>query len=224
MDIYYLCIDAHFLEFFASHQSLPDQMSGGKYRYIFAFIHEDGFTDFKGLIGRGEDGNGRSPEAKIYRTHIVCNGKRGGFSLVVIAGIDDHHSGQHFHQADVFKNLMRSPILAQSKPGMRGANLYILAGISDALANLIIDSAGREIRKSARERNLAANGQSGSDAHHICLRNAHLEEAIRELLFKGIHLQRACEIGTKRDDIGVLPARSEEHTSELQSLRHLVCR
>src|SRR5262245_66471279 len=36
--------------------------------------------------------------------------------------------------------------------------------------------------------------------------------------------QPPCDLGVRRRGLAAIGARSEEHTSELQSLRHLVCR
>src|SRR5258705_10163126 len=66
---------------------------------------------------------------------------------------------------------------------------------------------------------VAVAGLDPSDAADIC---GITPEALRQ------RLHRARETLSKmldRDAVdGALPARSEEHTSELQSLRHLVCR
>src|SRR5258705_7667757 len=56
-----------------------------------------------------------------------------------------------------------------------------------------------------------------------------LSHFIEHLLFKGTARRSAAQIAEEMDAVGgVLNAftskRSEEHTSELQSLRHLVCR
>src|SRR5258705_3368670 len=71
---------------------------------------------------------------------------------------------------------------------------------------------------------------------HLLERHAHRErvEASTPVLLGGAQRPEACGLGLGRDSlivvirqlgrVGVDALRSEEHTSELQSLRHLVCR
>ena len=134
---------------------------------------------------------------------VVGNGNSRSLRLVVVRGNDYRHARKHFHQPDVFENLVRSTVFAQGKARVGSANLHVLVGVSNALANLIINAPGREVCKGAGERNPAPDGQPRCHAHHVCLGDACLKEALWEFLGKGVHFKRASEVGAKGNDLGV---------------------
>ena len=45
--------------------------------------------------------------------------------LFIIGGNNDGHVGQHFHHPDVFQDLVRRAVFAQSQSGMRSTNLHV---------------------------------------------------------------------------------------------------
>ena len=65
---------------------------------------------------------------------------------------------------------------------MGSADLYVLTTASDALADLVVDPAGGEIGKSGRIGNLATDGETGRDTHHIRFRDAALDKNDRGIL------------------------------------------
>jgi hypothetical protein len=189
-------------------------VAGGEDAYIGTFVHDPGFADFKFLVGGSEVGHHGAAEAQVHGAFVVGDGKGSGLGLVVVAGVDDGHAGQHFHHAEVFQNLVGGPVFAQREAGVGGADFYILAGVSNALANLVVDAAGAEIGKRAREGDFAANGHAGGHAHHVGLSDTDLEKPLGVGLFKGVHLERAGEVGAEGHHVGVGVAQLGQASAE----------
>ncbi len=98
---------------------------------------------------------------------------------------------------------MGGAVFAQGEARVRRTDFDVLVRIGDALANLVVHASGREVGKGSGERNPAANSEAGGHAHHVCLGDSGLKKAVGKLLGKGVHLERAREVGTKGDDVGI---------------------
>ena len=178
-------------------------MAGGGDGHVAALEQHVGLADDKGLVGRGEVGHLGASEAKINRAVVVGNGNSRSLRLVVVGGNDDGHARKHLHQPNVFKNLVRRAVFAQGKARVGSTDFDVLVRVGNALPNLIINAPGREVGKGAGERNPSPDGQARCHAHHVCLGNACLKEALWEFLGKGVHFKRASEVGAKGNDLGV---------------------
>ena len=139
-------------------KGLPNQVAGGGDGHVAAFEQHVGLANDKGLVGGGEVGHLGASEAQINRAMVVGKGNGCSLRLVVVRGDDDRHARKHFHQPNVFKNLVRRAVFAQGKACVRGADFYVFVGVGDALADLVVDPSGREVGKGSGERNPAANG------------------------------------------------------------------
>ena len=82
-----------------------------------------------------------------------------------------------------------STVFTQCDSGMRCTDLDVFSGVGHGLADLVVDSACGEIGECTGERNPATDCHSGCNADHIGFRDANLEKAVREFLFKRIHFQ-----------------------------------
>ena len=171
-------------------------MTGGENADIAAFIDMPCLTDFKHLIGWRKHRPFRAAEAQVNRSVVSGNGHCGCLGLVVIAGIDHCHTGQHFHKPDIFENLVGGAVFTERQTGMRCANFHIFVGIGDALADLIVHPSGGKIGEGASKGNITSGGESGSSAHHIGFCNTGLKKALGEGVAEGIHHQRTGQVGT----------------------------
>ena len=96
---------------------------------------------------------------------------------------DDHgHVRDHPHHRDVLDGLVRSAVLAHRDARVARHDLHVQVRIADGLPHLLPGPARGEHRKGARERQLAADGESRGRAHHVLLGNADIEEPVREHL------------------------------------------
>ena len=93
-------------------KGLPNQVAGGGDGHVAAFEQHVGLADDKGLVGRSEVGHLGASEAQINRAMVVGKGNRRSLRLVVVRGNDDRHARKHFHQPNVFKNLVRRAVFA----------------------------------------------------------------------------------------------------------------
>ena len=57
-----------------------------------------------------------------------------------------------------------------------------------------IDAAGHKLCKGADDRNFSGDCKAGGSANHVGFRDAALDEPLRELCSKGIHLEGALEV------------------------------
>ena len=189
-------------------------MAGGGDGEVAAFDEDVGLTDDKGLVGGGEVGDFGASEAQVGRAVVgrQCDG--GCFGLVVVGRNDDGHARKHFHQSDVFEDLVRRTIFAEGEACVRGADFYVFVRVGNALADLVVDPSGREVGKGSGERNPAANGEARGHTHHVCLSDSRLKEALGEFLGEGVHLERTGEVSTKCDDVGVAASEFEQAGSE----------
>ena len=203
MDIYQVNADALILEDPACLDGFPYHMAAGENADVSAFRELLGLADPE--IGfQGEDGPGGPAEPQVNRALVGGNGFCGGLGLVVIAGNNDGHARQHFHQSDIFQDLVGGAVLTQSEARMRCADLHILSGVGDGLADLVIDPAGGEIGEGGGVGDLAAYRQPRGDTHHIGFGYPHLVEAVREFLDEGAQFKGSGEVRAERDHVGVL--------------------
>jgi len=82
-----------FFKHFASFECFPDQVTGCENRNISSLVKHNSFPDFKFLICRREDRNNRTTKTQVNRALVFCNGNCCSFRLIVIAWIDNDHSG-----------------------------------------------------------------------------------------------------------------------------------
>ena len=76
---------------------------------------------------------------------------------------------------------MRGAILAHGDATMSGHDLDIEPRLCDAHSNLVEAATGGEYGESAGENSLPRGGEPGSNAHHVLLRDATIEEALWKL-------------------------------------------
>ena len=200
-DVDDLGADALGLQGLGGLQGLPNGVAGGDEGDILAFVHHDGLANDEGLVLIREVGNGGTAEAEVYRTYIFGNGQGGLEGLVVVAGIDDHHAGEGAHEGDVLHGLVSGSVLTQRNAGMGRGNLHIGVAVGQLLTDLVVYTAGDKFCEGTHERNLAGEGQAGGGANHVGLRDAALDEALRELCCEGVHLKGTLEICGEGHDI-----------------------
>ena len=138
----------------------------------------------------------------------------GSLGLVIIAGVDDRHTGKHPHHADILQNLVGSPVLPERQTGVTSTYLDVLIAVGDALADLVVDAARAEVSKGGRQRDFPARSQSGSHTHHIGFRDTHLNEAIRVGIDEVLGFHGAAQVGSQHDDFVVLVAGGFESGTE----------
>jgi hypothetical protein len=63
--------------------------------------------------------------------------------------------GKHAHQTDVLQDLVRGTVLTQRETRVAGADLHVLVGVGDALADLVVHAARAEVGEGAGEGDLA---------------------------------------------------------------------
>ena len=192
--------DAFLLQFVSCFESRIYQMSCGYNAHILAFVHHNGFANHKFLVGRGEVGYFGAAKTEIYGAYVFSGGNGGGFGLVVVAGVDDHHVGQPFHQAYVLHNLVGGTILAYGDAGVGACNLDVEVGIGHGHADLVIHTAGDKAGECACKRYLATDSQAGGDADHIGFCDARLDETLGMGFLEVSHLQTAGHIGTEGEN------------------------
>ena len=136
-------------------------MARGENRDIRAFPHHLRLPDDERFGLFGEVRYGWAAEAQI--DGAVVFGRRDGrhLRLVVVAGVDNHHVGQHPHQSEVFHHLVRGAVFAHGDARMRRANLDVQVRVSHRHADLVVDAARDEACKTGGERNLAAQRETG---------------------------------------------------------------
>src|ERR1043165_6869342 len=184
----------------------PNQMTGSEDGNIVAFIHHNSLTEFKASF-RHKNRPCRATEAQINRSDMFCRSYRGFLGLIVIAGINNHHTGQHLHKADVFQYLVRGSVFAQRNTGVRSSYLYILATISHALADLVINTTGSKVGEGSSERNFAADGHTRCNTDHVRFGYTHLHITLGELLDKLIQFQRTRKVGTQGYHVRILSSK-----------------
>ena len=75
---------------------------------------------------------------------------------------------------------MGGSVLAERQAGVARADLHVLAGVGDALADLVVHASRAEVREGARVGDLPSDGEAGGHAHHVRLGHTDLEKAFRE--------------------------------------------
>ena len=174
-------------------------------------------------IGRGEVCHRRASETQVHRSFVRSNGFGSCLGLVVITRIDHDHVRQHFHQANIFQDLVRRTVFPKGKSCVRSTDLYILAGICNALTDLVVHTACREVCEGSGKWNLPADGHTRSDSHHIGFGNTYLEESFRVLICEGIHFQGTGEVGTQCHHIFVLIAQFLQSSAESRTRVLVAC-
>ena len=92
--------------------------------------------------------------------------------------------GHREYKREVLERFGRCSVLAGYDATMTGDELHVRPRLGDRHSQLVKAVARREDGKAAAEGDLAAGGQTGGDADHVLLGDAHREEAVGELLPK----------------------------------------
>ena len=95
--------------------------------------------------------------------------------------------------------------------------------VCDLLTELVINASGDEFGKRADERDLPGYCQTGGYANHIGLCNSALDEALRELGCKGVHLERAFEVGRESQYIFIFTSCQNKTLAETAAGIYLAC-
>ena len=138
-------------------------------------------------------------------------------------GVDHDHLREGAHEGHVLHGLVRGTVLAEGDTRVGGGDLHIGLAVGDFLTDLVIDTAGHELREGADEGDLAGDGETGGGADHVGLGDAALDETLRELRGEGIHLEGALEVRGEGDDAAVRAARFEKTHAETAAGVLLAC-
>ena len=98
---------------------------------------------------------------------------------------------------------MGRAVLTDRDAGMGCADLHIQVRIADGVANLLKGTAGCKHGKCRCERHFPGCCDPGRDSHHVRLRDAAVNVALREGLLEGSGLGCACEVSIQDNDIVV---------------------
>src|SRR5580658_3361558 len=116
--------NAFFLEDLAGFDRFPDQVSAGKNSHIRSLGKDLGLPDLERQLV-GEDGPYRPAETEVDGTLIIGDREGRRLGLTIVAGYDHGHAREHFHQADIFQDLVGGAVLTEGYTRMGGAYLYI---------------------------------------------------------------------------------------------------
>ncbi len=134
---------------------------------------------------------------------MICNCNRCRFGLIVIAWYDNSHTRKHLHKSNIFQDLMGCPIFSQCYTSVRRADLYIFTGIGYRLAYLVINAAGREVRKCCCEGNFTTYCKASGNADHVGFCDTYLYKPFRKFFNKLVQLQGSCKVGGKCYNVGI---------------------
>ena len=207
-------IDALLTKHVGGLQCGEHQMPGGENAHVRAFLHYFGFSDDERLVLFREVRHCGTTETDINGADVL--GRRDGrhFGLVVVAGIENHHVGQHLHQSEVFHHLVRCAVLTHSDASVRSSDFDIQVGICHRHADLVIHTTRNEPGECAGERNLAAQCQTCGNADHVGLRDAALDETFRMGCLEIAHLHAPRDIRCEYEDVFVVLRRFYQAGSE----------
>ena len=197
-------------QFLGGLQGFPYEVTGGKNRKVFAFVHHIGLPDDERLVGIGEIGHGGTAETQIDGAVVFRGGDGRLLRLVVVAGVDDHHLGQSAHQGDIFHRLVGGAVFAEGDAGVGRSNLDIGLTIGYLLTDLVIHATRHKFGERTDERNLPGDGESGCGADHIGFRNTALYETLGEFGGECIHFYRAFEVGGEGENTLIRFSGSEQ--------------
>ena len=97
-----------------------------------------------------------------------------------------------------------APSLAHGDSRVGSADLYVKVGISDGISYLLEGSSRREHGKGAGKGDLSRSGEACRHAHHIALRNAAVDMALRKRLLEHAGLCGPRQVGVQNHDVFIL--------------------
>src|SRR5690606_16028444 len=116
----------------------------------------------------------RGPHVKNAR--ILRDVANGLTRLDGVAGYDDLHVGEGAHDGDIFDHLVRAAIGTDRDAAVSRNELHRHLSVADGLTNLLPATSGDENGEGADEHDFSGQGETGSGANHVLLRNAHVDE------------------------------------------------
>ena len=125
-----------------------------------------------------EYGCGKSAESHICRAVEIGHSEYCRLSLNIVCRVDNGHAGDSAHKSNILVTLMSSAVFADRNTCMGCAYLYIKMGIAYAVSDYFISSACRKHSKCACEYQLACCCDTCRNAHHVCLCNTAVKEAV----------------------------------------------
>ena len=170
-----------------------------------------------------EDLRGRAGKAEIGGAVVIQQGFDSQAHLVAVAGIDDQHAGDLAHEGKVLGALMGRTVLADRNAAVRADDLDIQVRISDGIAHLLIGAAGREHRKGAGKGLEPGCRQTGSDADHVALCDAAVEEPFRIGSGKILRLCRLGKVRIQDNQFRILFCKVYQRFSESAACCDLSC-
>jgi hypothetical protein len=156
------------------------------------------------LIFRGKYWPGRTSEPQVNRSLIFCDSECCCFGLVIIARVDDHHTGQHTHHTDIFENLVGSSVFTERQTSVRCAYFDIFMGIGHTLTDLVATRPVEKLAKVPVKGIFPAVARPAAIPTMLASGNTHLKKALGELFFKVLHLERFQQVGSEANHPGVL--------------------
>ena len=87
--------------------------------------------------------------------------------------------GQLSHQRDVLDGLVASAVLAHAQAGVGEPEFHVAVGIADGIADLLKRTARAEQGEGAHKGNVTGVGKTRGRAHHVGLRDSHVEMTVR---------------------------------------------
>ena len=148
-----------------------------------------------------DDRRRRAAEPHVHRLVALVRLERRPVGLVVVGGDDHGHPGHRPHQGDVLDHLVRGAVLAERDAAVRGADSDLELVVGDAQPDLVVGAPGGEDREGRAVGHLAGRRQPAGHRHHVRLRRADVEEALREALAELDRLGGDGEVGIQRDDV-----------------------
>lgn len=105
--------------------------------------------------------------------------------------------GQFSHQRDVLDGLVASAVLAHAQAGVGESELHVAVGIADGIADLLKRTSRAEQGEGAHKGNITGVGKTRGCAHHVGLRDSHVEMAVRIHVLKHTGLGGMGQVGVQ---------------------------
>ena len=197
------------LEGLGGDDRLVDQQAGGDDRHVGAGHHLLALADGELHALLVEYRHRQAAQAQIHRALILGGGPHRGGGLGAVGGVEDHHTGDGAHNADILTALVGGAVLAHRDTGVGGGDLDVQLGVGHRVADLLEGASGGKHRKGGGKHSLAGGGQACGDADHIALGDTGVEEPVGMGYFKHTRLGGGGQVGVHHDD--VLPLVAQLH-------------
>ncbi len=185
---------------------------------VLSLTQEDGAAELETMIGR-KDRRARIPsETEINRLGHLHHRVHGPAKLHRIGGRNRDDARHGAEDGEILDSLVRFSCLAGEDAAIAPAELDVQPGLGHDDANLIQSPLGEKGGEGADPGDIADGGQPGSDADHVLLRDAHLQEAVRVRGGEDIGASGVGKITIKDQQVGITVG--EVHEAFAPSLAH----